>query len=182
MPTFSTNGAFDLDLELGGVSAVTQTWTQTVAFDEPSTEPANDNPDAGPSCVPLDIATCPTPNVSLPAVINGVIGGADTDDFFNFVTNNTAGLDIEFTLGWNDGDTSNDVDILIIDFAFLFLIGDGGGQTLGNPEHELLDQATCDIVAGLTGHPAGATCSGQAWLTDFGPGISNYTLTIELAE
>jgi len=125
MPTLDVAGAQPVIVDVGGVQSTAAIWTQTGAFSEAATEPANESSGTSPSVA----ATL--------SFAGSFDGGADLDDFFRFTLNAATNLVID--MAWP---TAEDLDILVVDVGFTaFECTDGA--TGANPE-----QSLCSLPAG----------------------------------
>jgi hypothetical protein len=123
MPTFGTDGTFDVEVTVGGVASNTGAWTQSGGFDE--NEAANDAP-----------GTAPT--ITVPFDFSGAFEGApEEDDFFVFTI--TSAVTLVIDLGWNP---AKDLDILVSTGGFSGFVCTNGA-TGARPE-----QATCTLNPG----------------------------------
>jgi hypothetical protein len=149
-PLMGDAGTVEVVVSVSGVLSEVATYTETGTWDSDDTEPENGEWPA-------------TVNVGFPLNFTGSVGGADVDDWFVVTVpeNGTMSIDLD----WDDA--GNDIDIYINDTSAApgltippIVCFDGG--TLGKPE-----ATVCDVTAGTY----------VIWITDFGPGVSNYTVS-----
>ena len=149
-PLMGDAGTVDVVVSVSGVLSEVATYTEAGIWDSDDTEPENEEWPA-------------TVNVGFPLNFTGSVGGDDVDDWFVVTVPENGTMTIE--LDWDDA--ANDIDIYINDTSAEpdltippIVCFDGG--TLGKPE-----TTVCDVTAGTY----------VIWITDFGPGVSNYTVS-----
>jgi hypothetical protein len=123
MPTFGTDGTFDVEVTVGGVASNTGTWTQSGGFNE--NEAVNDDPGTAPV-------------ITAPFEFTGAFEGApEEDDFFLFTV--TSDVTLVIDLSWNP---AKDLDILVTDVGVTTVVC-SDGATGARPE-----QSVCVLTAG----------------------------------
>jgi hypothetical protein len=157
-PNYFCPGTFPVQVSLEGVVSNTLDRTQDPlpwnADDYEAAPIDNNDPDV---VGPIQPRVC----TSTDQVIDGSVGPGDADDFFRVTT--TDPVVVTLTLDWDDA--GNDIDIYVVDGGFTaFICFDGG--TLGKPE-----VSVCSLQPNT---------EYLFWVEDFGPGLSNYTLDIDV--